>query len=212
MSKYKYNYNLTDHLGNVRVTLERNTSNWNVRIVDQEDEYYSFGLRNNKRIISTTNNRYLYNGKEIQTQLANQYDYGARFYDPVIARWTVVDPATEVNRRWSPYGYVKNSPVNRIDPDGMIDYVPGASEAADAAYEAKVAKTQAEADRFVDSHLGAIFGVSSGSNSTSSSTSSFASAINWDSAEEDDSKNKAGTNQRGEKPLTHAQEWQNMVK
>ncbi len=68
VSKYKYNYNLTDHLGNVRVALERNTSNWNVRIVDQEDEYYSFGLRVNKYSLSTVNNRYLYNGKEIQNQ------------------------------------------------------------------------------------------------------------------------------------------------
>ncbi len=96
LSKYSYSYNLTDHLGNVRVTEQRNTANWELRKVAQEDEYYSFGLRVNKYSLSTVNNRYLYNGKEIQTQLTNQYDYGARFYDPVIARWTTVDPLAKL--------------------------------------------------------------------------------------------------------------------
>ncbi len=41
ISKYSYSYNLTDHLGNVRVTEQRNTANWELRKVAQEDEYYS---------------------------------------------------------------------------------------------------------------------------------------------------------------------------
>ncbi len=110
-ANYSYQYNLKDHLGNDRVSLDNSG-------VLQEDEYYAFGLRNPK-YDNSNNNRYLYNGKEIQTDLANQYDYGARFYDPVIARWTSVDPLAEKFRRWSTYNYCDDNPIRNIDPDGM---------------------------------------------------------------------------------------------
>ena len=114
---YHYEYNLKDHLGNNRVSFDQYN---NAARMIQEDEYYSFGLR--KTIGGydlSSNNRYLYNGKEIQTDLTNQYDYGARFYDPVIARWTSIDPLVEKNHHaWTPYSYVYNNPILLIDPDG----------------------------------------------------------------------------------------------
>ncbi len=87
---YTYQYDLKDHLGDVRVTSGQ--YNNAVRVL-QEDEYYAFGLRKSDYDYSN-NNRHLYNGKELQVDLANQYDYGARFYDPVIGRWSTSDIAS----------------------------------------------------------------------------------------------------------------------
>jgi RHS repeat-associated protein len=67
-------------------------------------------------------NQYLYNGKELLDDLnLNLYDFGARYFDPVIGRWTSPDPMAS-ERSWvSPYNYVQNNPMLRIDPDGMLD-------------------------------------------------------------------------------------------
>ncbi|MFN0290111.1 RHS repeat-associated core domain-containing protein [Pedobacter helvus] len=125
---YSYRYNLSDHLGNVRTVFD--IYGGVVRIL-QRDDYYAFGLRKsglNGNGAVSLDNKYLYNGKELQDEL-EQYDYGARFYDPVIGRWNVVDPLAEKDRGWSPYNYVRNNPLRYIDPDGMF-FEPTPSEAA----------------------------------------------------------------------------------
>ncbi len=62
--------------------------------------------------------RYRYNGKELVDEIG-LYDYGARWYDPAVARWNAVDPLASDYAAWSTYNYVMGNPIKFIDPDGM---------------------------------------------------------------------------------------------
>ncbi|MDY0078889.1 MAG: RHS repeat-associated core domain-containing protein [Bacteroidales bacterium] len=124
---WKHEYNLTDHLGNVRVVFAAH-SNGQPELM-QQTSYYPFGMTLQQQNFGgefTQPNKLLYNGKELQDdELAgvslDWYDYGARFYDAQIGRWHVVDPMAD-ERTWvSPYNYTQNNPLNRIDPSGALD-------------------------------------------------------------------------------------------
>ncbi|MFC7526825.1 DUF6443 domain-containing protein [Parapedobacter sp. GCM10030251] len=116
-STYTHHYFLRDHLGNNRAGFIEGTD---VTTPDFVADYYPFGLQYLQPIArsGSPKNSYLYNGKELQDGL-KQYDYGARFYDPVIGRWGSVDPMAEKYYQISPYVYVANNPIRLIDPDGM---------------------------------------------------------------------------------------------
>jgi len=125
--KFLYEYNLKDHLGNTRVTFIGTGPGGSVDVV-QTTNYYPFGLvmsqTNGNTSSSYRKNKYLYNGKELQDDVfagssLNWFDYGARFYDPQIVRWTTIDPLVEKSRRWNPYNYAVNNPIRFIDSDGM---------------------------------------------------------------------------------------------
>ncbi len=114
-----YHYYLKDHLGNTRMVVSYSGS---APAVEQVTEYYPFGS------LFTDNNldknKYLYNGKELQDEFFENYDYGARFYDPELGRWHVIDPSAETYYSWSPYNYTLNNPIIYIDPNGQ--WVKGA--------------------------------------------------------------------------------------
>ncbi|MCB9303640.1 MAG: hypothetical protein H6566_23630 [Lewinellaceae bacterium] len=66
-------------------------------------------------------NNYLYNGKELNEDYGiNLMDYGARWYDGALGRWTGVDALSELYYPYSNYSYVLNRPINAKDPDGKL--------------------------------------------------------------------------------------------
>ncbi len=98
-----------------------------------EAHYYPFGMEMDGpwNRVSDTLQPYLYNGKEFnldstdvdgdgKRELAlGWYDYGARFYDPAIGRFTGVDPIADQFPHVSTYNYAENSPISNIDLWGL---------------------------------------------------------------------------------------------
>lgn len=151
-SSTEYHYNLTDHLGNIRVVFDGSGTE------RQSSDYYPFGMAfelNDDGV----DNKYLYNGKEIQDEQLggvnlDWYDYGKRYYDPSLGRWHTPDPRAEKYDSWSPYNYALNNPLYYVDPNGDTVKTAGAAEQATyndyksevnnqaTYYQGKVAKNQ----------------------------------------------------------------------
>ncbi|MGV8096319.1 MAG: DUF6443 domain-containing protein [Mangrovibacterium sp.] len=110
-----YHYYLKDHLGNTRITYYYSGT---TPTVIQEVAYDPFGymLTDN----TNGNNKYLYNGKELQDEFFENYDFSTRFYDAQLGIWHQQDMLLEESYSWSPYCYVLNNPIVMNDPTGMF--------------------------------------------------------------------------------------------
>ena len=118
-------WHIRDYLGSVRTVLDitRDTSEVSdpaMAILEQND-YLPFGTRIDiDSLAYDQSNRYRFNGKEEQvTGNIGLTDYGARFYDSFLPRWTTPDPLAEKYYGISPYAFCNNNPVNFVDLDGM---------------------------------------------------------------------------------------------
>lgn len=127
-NSYSYVFNYTDHLGNTRLSYTKDTTTGSLKILE-ESNYYPFGLKHNSYNVDNfqPEYKYQYNGKELQDELGlNQYDYGARNYDPALGRWMNIDPLAEKFISETPYAYVNNDPLGFSDFDGkdyLIDFI-----------------------------------------------------------------------------------------
>ena len=112
------------------------TNNPTTSDILQENHYYPFGMNYEGPWLmndAARDTKYQHNSKELNDDFGlNWSDYGARWYDAAIGRWSTVDPMADKMRRWSPYSYAFDNPLRFIDLDGMVP-----DDTKRAKYEAK---------------------------------------------------------------------------
>ena len=117
---FSFHYYTADHLGNIREVLSEDGT------VEQVTNYYPFGTpysAEDAATLSPTLQKRKYNGKEFDSMHGlSTYDYGARQYCALFARWDRMDPMCEKYYSVSPYVYCHDNPVCLTDHDGRDDY------------------------------------------------------------------------------------------
>ncbi len=103
----------TDLNGNVTTLMDQNQH------VVARYEYDPYGKLLGQWGSYAAANRYLFSSKE-RILPANLYYYGARFYDPNLARWLNQDPIGEAGGA-NLYGFVGNNALRYVDPLGFIN-------------------------------------------------------------------------------------------
>jgi RHS repeat-associated protein len=96
--------------------------NWKIeekgKVILQENHYDPYGA-SLFGIEKTGNHEFLYQGKERMEELGLHWDdFEWRNYDITYFRTPTIDPHAEKYVNWSPYSWVMNNPISRIDPDG----------------------------------------------------------------------------------------------
>jgi RHS repeat-associated protein len=115
-SNFYYEYTLKDHLGNARVQFRANGSG--VTFLE-ESHYYAFGMQMAGLSTASPDNKYLYNGKELETEYGLDWsDYGARWYDAAVGRFPSQDRFAGKYSFQSIYAYGGGNPIKFIDVNG----------------------------------------------------------------------------------------------
>ena len=112
-------YYHTDALGSTRAVVQT------ITVVESYD-FDPWGLLMPGRTLGS-GTKEGFTGKEQDAETGLDY-FGARYYMPALGRWAAVDPLADKSVEWSPYAYVKDSPIWLVDPTGLQEeYYEGAA-------------------------------------------------------------------------------------
>jgi RHS repeat-associated protein len=113
----EYYYYVKDHLGSTRVVVDGSGN------PKEAYEYYPFGKIARSTTSAGINVDEKFTGKELDDDNNERiYYFGRRYYDGDLGKWLSADPSAYKRPELSPYNYVQNNPINRIDPDGREDW------------------------------------------------------------------------------------------
>ena len=109
----EYCYYIKDRMGNNRVVLSA------ARGVIQYADYYPYGIPFSE--IPMEEDNFLHAGKELEKMHGLYwYDNGKRWYDPILCRFTTMDPLCEQFYDKNPYSYCAENPMKYGDPTGEL--------------------------------------------------------------------------------------------
>ncbi|MEL6989140.1 MAG: RHS repeat-associated core domain-containing protein, partial [Bacteroidota bacterium] len=166
----RYEYSITDHLGNVR--LQYSDINENGKIEDNseiiwEGHYYPFGMAMHGPWMDHPDpaSKYQYNGSERVDDFGLDLDFAKfRTLDPSIGRWLQIDPAAEASFSITPYNSMHNNPIRYNDPNG--DFIPAAILGAGINFITNGISNSLNGDNFFkNAGIATAFGAIGGANS-----------------------------------------------
>src|SRR5690606_13842616 len=129
---FVYQYTITDHLGNARVSFADLNKNGIIEVaaspggyteIVQENHHYPFGMHQEGPWSPTIDvgNRYQYNGIEYDESFGLNLNFATfRTLDASTGRWWGVDSQAEMMLGFSPYNSMANNPISYTDPEGDI--------------------------------------------------------------------------------------------
>jgi len=124
---FEYVYQYKDHLGNIRISYKNVGSIATPSLeIQEENNYYPFGLEHkgyNNVVNGTENNYKTFLGQEMNKELGlNWLTFRYRNYMPEIGRFFGVDPISEEFLSISTYQFAHNSPIWKIELEGLEGY------------------------------------------------------------------------------------------
>jgi RHS repeat-associated protein len=113
-----YEYNITDHLGNLRVAFKDSLG---IAKIVQSNAYGVWGedLPTLKYLNTPKINNFGYLNREFQPE-TGYTDLVNRQFDNIVGRFTSIDPVTDGQEHLSLYQYGWNNPILKSDPNGQM--------------------------------------------------------------------------------------------